>query len=144
MIKHAWTTICEKTVTAQETNNISLDILEHLHIQAPTPPEESRGIILPVRIEIVSLWYRDQNTPGKNGEARIRLEIPDHETRTLILVIDLTQHLRMRTRARLNTLPIPKQINDYYFFVTELKQENTWLEVARVPLHVEAVFTSLQ
>mgnify|MGYP001582182729 CR=1 FL=1 len=32
MIKHAWTTVCSKTLIDKDTNNISLDIAEQINI----------------------------------------------------------------------------------------------------------------
>lgn len=137
MIKHAWTTVCEKSIIDKDTNNISLDILEQLSINLPPLPADAKGIIFSYPIEIVSLWYRDLNIKGKKYSARVNIKSPAGD---IILKtdmeIDLTNTQRYRTRVKLNRLQINKQSSGYYFFIVDVELNNKWTEITRVPLEV--------
>lgn len=137
MIKHAWTVVCQKSITDKETNNISLDILEQLNIQPPVLPSGAKGMIFPMQIEIISLWYRDRAKTGVKGKGRLKIEAPVNGTvGTTDIEIDLTKNHRVRTRARLTGIPIPKDVTGYFYFVTEIELNGTWIEVARIPLEI--------
>ena len=138
MINHAWTVVCQKSITDKETNNISLDVLEQLNVQFPPIPQESKGIIFPIHIEIISLWYRAQESEGIKDIGRLRIESTNKEEMGTINVdIDLTQNYRFRSRALLDGLPIPKNISGNFNFITELKQNGQWVQVSCVPLEIK-------
>ena len=135
MIKHAWTVICQKSIIDQDTNNISLDVLEQIEAKIPPLPEEAKGIVLPMQIEVTSLWYREKPEQGTHGNGRLRVEAPNKkEVASANIDIDLNNNGRVRTRIRLDGLPVLKNISGYFFFITEIESSGKWLEVARIPL----------
>ncbi|MFH1652458.1 MAG: hypothetical protein ABIE74_00215 [Pseudomonadota bacterium] len=137
MIEHAWTTVCQKSIIDKDSNNISLDILEQLSIQMPSIPADAKGIIFPIQIEIVSLWYKGLNTKGKKYSARLKIKSPsDDIISKKDMEVDLTNTQRYRTRIKLNGLPIKKQSSGYFYFITEVKLNNKWKEVSKIPVEV--------
>jgi hypothetical protein len=140
VIYHAWTTVCQKSIIDRDSNNISLDILEQVSVSMPPIPEGKDVIILPISIEIVSLWYREMNEKGSKGNGRIKIFDPkNNEVGSADIDIDLTNSHRHRTRIRLDGLPILKDIVSQTFHITtEIESNDKWTEVARVPLQAEA------
>jgi hypothetical protein len=137
MIQHAWTVVCEKSVIDKDTNNISLDVLEQLNINVPTIPSDAEGVIFPVRMEIVSLWYRTSDENISKAEGRVRIEASTGEAVVSADIgIDFSKSSRYRTRARLGGLPIPKDSSGNYYTIVELKVDGKWVEVSKVPLEV--------
>lgn len=137
MIKHAWTVICQKSIIDVDTNNIFLDVLEQLNVTAPPVPSTAKGIVFPIRTEIVSLWYRTHDEEPTKADGRVRVEASNGENVVSTkLSIDLTKTSRARTRARLAGLPLPKGSTGYYYAIVELQIKDEWIEVSRVPLEV--------
>jgi len=137
MINHAWTIVCQKSITDKETNNICLDVLEQLNIKAPPLPSTAKGIIFPIHIEIVSLWYRNQGEKGERGKGRIRVHTENNlDISTANLNIDLESNHRARTRVKMDGLPVPRNALGYFYFVIELESKGNWTKVSRVPLEV--------
>jgi len=137
MIKHAWTVICQKSIIDQETNNVSLDVLEQLNIKTPVVPPKAKGIFFPMQIEIVSLWYRGFEEKGIEGKGQIRIETSNgNKIGSAGISINLTKSRRTRTRARLDGLPVPRVGSDYFYFIVEVESNSKWIEVARLPLEV--------
>src|SRR3989338_249472 len=100
MIKHAWTVLCQKSIMDQETNNISLDVLEQLNVKDLSFPEEAKGIIFPIQMEIVSLWYRTQKDQGLKGKSQQRIIAPNgEEVGKTNIEINLLNHQRYRSRV---------------------------------------------
>jgi len=137
MINHAWTVICEKSIIDRDTNNVSLDVLEQVNFKMPLLPKEIEGIIIPLRVEIVSLWYCEREEKGTKGTGRLRIETPNKkEVANVKIDIDFTSSCRHRTRNRLDGLPVPKETSGYFNFIIEIKSGDHWREVSRVPLEV--------
>ena len=139
MIRHAWTVICEKSIIDIDTNNISLDVLEQLNMPNLLLPPEAEGIILPTQLEAVSLWYRSPSDLGEKVNGRLRVEVTGHpETQPPAHIeIDLTESCRLRTRVRSNTLSIPKNFSGNFYFVTEIQNQDDWIEVSRIPVEIK-------
>lgn len=138
MVLHAWSVLVEKSIIDAETNNISLQVMEQLNVNILEMGEDAEGILVPIKCEVVSMWYRDDKEQPEHGTARIIILGPnDQELGQIGLQIDLTQYERLRTRSRLEALPIP--VNDREFrlrFVVELVSNQKNVELARIPLEV--------
>jgi hypothetical protein len=144
MIKHAWTVLCDKTITDRETNNISLDAIEEVRFALPAPPADAEGILVPYRHEIVSLWYRSDPALPERGRTRMRTFAPGGEPVIgAEAEIDLVATPRLRTMSRFPGLPVPRSASSggRYWYVVELEQDGRWLEVARVPFEVAVTMT---
>jgi hypothetical protein len=137
MINHAWTIICQKSVIDQDTNNMSLDVLEQLTFQLPILPDEDQGYIIPFNLEVISLWYRNQADPGEKKQGYLTFVAPNGaELMKANIDIDLTTHHRTRSRIRLTSLPIPKDTSGYFQFIIEVESKKQKTKVARVPLEI--------
>lgn len=138
MIRHAWSVVCEKVIIDQTTNNVSLDVLEQMNLEGVVSLPLGQGFLVPTRVEVVSLWYRDPSGGPDNGRARVRLIAPGDEKELGLIeyALDLSVHERARTRGSLPAFPLVG--SGTYYFLTEQKVDEKWNEVARIPLQVEA------
>ena len=133
MIKHIWTVICSQVVIDQDTNNISLfNILEEVGIPQEVVKENN---IIPIVLEIVSLWVRSDLAEPSKGSARISLIAPDGELlKTVESEVDLTDHERLRARGCFQGLPFKGE--GVYDFKVSLKNNHDWAEVATIPVKI--------
>ena len=133
MIAHAWSVLAERSLIDRDTNNISLDVLERIALSDPLPAEQV--LLIPFRFEIVSFWYRrDMQVPAR-GTARIRhLGSNDDQLSQDEIDLDLFTYPRLRTRIGFLGLPVTSI--GIHFFVVDLRDGETWIEVARVPLEI--------
>ena len=138
MIEHAWSVICDKTIIDQDTNNISLDVIEQINFIKVPIPEGMKGIIIPAPLIIVSLWYRIKSDSPCRGRSRVKILSPsDEQVGVVEIDIDLTQHQRCRTRCRINGLPVPNGQSGIFHFIVDLFRDENWAEVAKIPLEVQ-------
>jgi hypothetical protein len=138
MIRHVWSVLCAKSVTDNVTNNISLiDVVEQIAAVPPTnPPPQGTGMI-PLPLEIVSLWARENPLVAARGRARVDLVAPDGSRQASFeFEIDLSKFERLRTQGKMNGVPVVGA--GRYSFIVSLQQEHQdpWIEVARVPLQM--------
>jgi hypothetical protein len=135
MIEHIWTVICSEAVVDRQTNNISLhSILERLDVMGPVFPATGQ-VVVPVNMNLVTLWSRTADNEPCSGQARVNLIAPNGvSSRMNEYRIDLTQHSRNRSIFRFMGLPISGE--GRYIFQVELLRENAWIQVARTPLEV--------
>lgn len=138
MIDHVWSILCDKVVIDQETNNLSLDVIDQINIPAAEFPEGGRRLV-PIRLSVVSFWYRRQLDHPARVNTRIRYVDPDQkEIGTIKLDVDLTNAHRARSIARMGGVPITRA--GFYRFIVEVESETKeWKEVASVPLEVQSI-----
>lgn len=137
MIAHAWTVVCEKSIIDRDTNNLSLDVLEGIQY-IDIPHEAGTGLMLPMRISIVSLWYRTVPDQPARSQARITYLAPDRSPiGYLLMPLDLSVNERLRSNAVLPELPT--KTPGWHFFRVELLENDQWLEVALVPLEIKSL-----
>ena len=140
MIDHIWSVLCRKSMIDSESNNISLlDVVEQVAVEISPgqeiPPEG--GVIVPYEFELVSMWARSDYERSAEGEARIQFTTARGATPIRqVFRVDVTEHVRFRTRNRLSGMPIDEE--GTYFFTVELRlaDDEEWAEVASVPLQV--------
>jgi hypothetical protein len=131
MIHHAWTVLCDRVIIDKDTNNVSLDVIEQLEItvEGSAPPV----IMVPVNLHVVTMWYRDDDKP-EAGKARAHISYPDGSVMggaDLELPLD---GLRLRTLSHIPALPVKG--SGVHFFTLEMSVDESWKEVARVPLQI--------
>ncbi|HKZ54578.1 MAG TPA: hypothetical protein VJ123_03790 [Anaerolineales bacterium] len=135
MIRHIWSVICSQSVIDSETNNISLlNILEQITVAGPLPTRDSPALI-PIRFELVSLWERTPTDSPERGKFKVTIASPSQASISSFEAdIDLSSHLRYRTRAKLNAFPAPEP--GRYEFRVELHDhiKEEWCQVAHIPL----------
>lgn len=144
MIRHAWSVLCNKSSIDHDTNNITLDVLEKITIgiqpleqSTATPESLARPHVLPVNIEIVSLWFSTDLGERNIGRARIELVSPKQNViGHTEMPLEFSGH-NLRTRSRI--AGFGSEGHGTYLFVVsaEDRANGAWHEVAAIPLHVE-------
>lgn len=137
MIQHIWSVACSHSSIDTETNNVSLlNVVEQIN---PVGLAADAKGILPMQIEIVSLWMRD-GVPGR-GFARMVIEAPDSVLEpTDEMMIDLSPEATTRFRSRLRLAGVPFEGYGIYWFRVEYREGpgEEWVEVARLPIEMKA------
>lgn len=134
MIDHIWTVPCRQAIIDRDTNLVSLlNVIEQVTI--PEKPR-SEGIV-PVQVEVVSLWQRSD--PGVPSESRARVTFRSPTGEDLAageFELDLSQWQRLRTRHCFRGLPVREE--GQYRFSVELWQGSgaQWEEVASIPMEI--------
>ena len=123
-MKVIWAILCEKAVTDQDSNNVSLiNIIEEVTLVAEPPEiagqenhvedsEEAEDTLRDPPLmrlpgELVILWARSHVEEGEVGSGRIHIIPPKgRERHSLPHTIDLTHFLRLRLRAFLPGIPM--------------------------------------
>lgn len=132
-IAHAWTTVCDRSSIAADSDNLLLDTLEAIYIDKAYDDEP---VFVPCRLEVVSLWYRRDPAHGGRARAHVCVLAPDLVPLAHAPIdVDLTRAARTRTRCVIDGLMIQRP--GTYFIAIDLLVGNPALEVARVPLQVE-------
>ncbi len=140
MVNHVWSVLCQKSILDRDSNNISLiDVLEQLGIPSSTIPSAEGGrMVLPLNVELVTLWERADYEHPVRGRARITLHDP---TGTPIgppneYDVDLTAHTRTRARTHLSGLPFVGAGRYLFSIEVQSEGETAWRSAASVPLQV--------
>jgi hypothetical protein len=138
MIKNAWSVLCTRCVTDSATNNVTLtEVVEQLNIPPGVPLV---GVVTPIQMDLVTLWYRENVNQLVRGTGRIVMIRPDGSPgQSIIFGIDLTQFVRVRAIGRIAGIEL-QGVGDYFFRVElRIEGQENWIEVSRIPLHVEVV-----
>jgi hypothetical protein len=134
VIDHIWTVVCSRSVIDRESNNISIqNVLEQVTVNGPL----QAGAVIPIEMELVSLWTKTDPSLPHRGQARVTLVSPTgHPLRTTELEIDMSTYERYRTRNRFQGLPVSAP--GRHIFRIEVREDGTdvWRQVAAIPLQV--------
>lgn len=132
MIAHAWTALCDRCTVDRETDQLSLDTLELLSV---AEPDGDGPAVVPCRLEIVSLWYRQDPDQGGQQRAQIHALSPGLVPLARFPVdVDLRLTQRVRTRCVIDSLIVERP--GTYFITVELPEASPVREVARIPLEI--------
>jgi hypothetical protein len=138
MIEHIWTVLCSQSVVDKDTNNISLfNVMEQLVITGPPVPEGQVGLI-PLNLEVVSLWNRANETQPNRGQVHLRLIDPSGNSLGIEIeyMADVSIHTRARTIAKIAGLSF-RGPGVYQFCVQFLPEgETVWKDIVRIPLQI--------
>lgn len=136
-----WAVLCERSVIDRDTNMVSLiNVLEEMTMAVQPPPEAPDAslpqAVIPVPIELVTLWARSDEKIPERGRYRVRLLLPDDRVPAdSEFEVDLTQFLRLRHRSRFPGLPVAGE-GTYHFVVEEGAGGGGWATMSEVPLRV--------
>ena len=135
MSRHIWTVVCSRSVIDIDSQNISLfDITEQITLPLDFF-NQSRQRMLPIELEVVSLWARNATETPDKGRARLSFLSPTHKLiHQQEFDLDLTQTPRTRSRLRISSLPLEK-VGEYNFLMDVFKK--TWVESARIPINIQ-------
>lgn len=134
MIDHVWTVVCSRAVIDRDSNNVSLqNVIEQFTITEEPRPEA----VIPIRMDVVTLWARaDLDVPDR-GRMRLTLRSPSGvEVRQAELEIDLTEFKRHRARARFERMPASEPGRHVFQVELQNDEEGQWLQVAAIPVEV--------
>jgi hypothetical protein len=133
-MKHLWTIACSRAVTDMDTHNVSLqNIVEELTIRDSPRPDG----VLPVEVQVVSLWMRDVLTAPEKGQIRISFRTPKGKSlKKSEGILDLRTKPRARVKAVFLGLPLAE--SGLYSFRVDARQDEgaRWRKSAEVPLIV--------
>jgi hypothetical protein len=140
-----WAVICESSSTDAETNRISLfNLLEELTFAIIDEPGTPERPLLPVPVQIVSLWERSDYGVAEAPQTT-RLRIVDQADGHEIIVgpevqIVLDPFLRSRAAVRLQAIPLRAshlEAGAYlYDFELQSLDGEAWTTQGRVPLRL--------
>jgi hypothetical protein len=132
-IAHAWTTVCDSSALAADSDNLRLDTLEAIYIDKS---DDDEPVFVQCRLEVVSLWYRRDASRGGRARAHVCVLGPDLAPLAHAPIdVDLTRTARARTCCVIDGLLI-QQLGTY-FIAIDLLEGDPAREVARVPLQIE-------
>ncbi len=136
---HIWSVLCARSIIDSETNNISIiDVIEQVSVPALPPAPAGGTVFLPLSLELVSLWSRENGEIPENSRCRVQIfspgGMPAGMPSTIDFQIDLTVHQRSRTRARMPGLPIRE--SGTCRFVVEMSRNGTYSQVASIPIQI--------
>ena len=134
MIEHIWSVLCSRSVVDSETNNVSIqNVIEQIIIQAE--PQENG--FLPIELELITLWGKDEPKEVAEGEERVTFITPSGKSEIISETkIDLTKVERRRQRIKLPGLPL-SEAGKYYFKVEVKNKNKEWEKVSAIPLKIE-------
>ena len=134
-MKHLWTVLCSRAVIDRDSNNVSLqNVIEQLTVHDEPSPEG----FWPSRMDLLSLWMRNEVDEPERGWGRLSLHAPSGEVKgQWEFEIDLTDALRTRSRLTFGGLPLSEP--GIYMFNLEQRasKRHKWRLAAEVPLQVD-------
>ena len=119
------------------SNNISLfEVIEKISGVALVNEGAESIQLVPIQLELVSLWSRTDLDEPTRGEARMTLLAPDGTqiSPPVLYSVDLTEYARSRQITRVNGIPVRGA--GKYTFQTEIRTNEDWELVSRIPLEV--------
>lgn len=133
MIEHIWSILCSRSVIDSETNNVSIqNIIEQIVIKA----EPTENGFLPIDIELITLWGREETDKAEEGIEKVTFVTPSGKSEVISETnIDLTKAERHRQRLKLQGLPISES-GRYYFKVETKNDDGNWIQVSSIPLKI--------
>jgi hypothetical protein len=132
-MEHVWSVICTVSITDNERNNISL--IETLERIVFGTVEDADVPAIPVGLEVISLWWREEEHSQEERLSRLQFISPsgnlllEHET-----PVDLTKFRRIRSKSLFQGLPFEN--SGIYRFVIQFLDGENWRTVASLPLEI--------
>lgn len=134
MIDHVWTVVCSRAVIDQDSNNVSLqNVVEQLNISG-----EPGHVVIPMSLDIVTLWARAKVEAPARGRARVTFLSPSGVATDSPFEydIDLSEHRRYRSRGRVQPLHIEEAGRHAFRVELQKEHETGWHQVASIPLEI--------
>lgn len=150
MVKHVWSVICSKSSIDKTTNNVSLfEVLEQIQfkVQGPNVMEAKKKaaeshIVAPFSFEIVSLWYRESVTDGKDVDVKLIVSDPkgtplqEHSHRFSFG----EDKKRVRVDLKINGFPVTRSGIYHMMMFRRVAGEAEFDEPIEIPLQVDVNF----
>jgi len=140
-MKHIWSVLCSKSIVDEQTNLISLfDCIEEIQIKRiPDKLEKEDKKIVPVNLEITSLWFSESIKIERKLEIKIELRDPDDKiiAPTLSEFTLPEKYKRLRTRIKINKIPFTVS-GEYNFDVSfREKGQKKYTNATKIPLTIK-------
>lgn len=134
MIDHIWTVLCSRSVVDERSKNVSIqNAIEQLTATGEPVP----GQLIPMQLEVVSLWTRTEPETPTKGRLRVALHAPSGKVfGQLELPVNLTEHERFRSQMRYTGIPAEEAGRHYFYVDLQEEDEGEWRRVAAVPLTI--------
>jgi len=138
VIRHVWSVLCTKSSIDSDTNNISLfEILEQIQVSQFPEPAGDAITVVPMPVELVSLWTREPVGEPQQGECRLTMYSPRGKSLSSPpQVMDLSKYRRFRSRFQIPGLPLDGPGLCEVEVQFRGGSEAEWNTVARVPIEV--------
>ncbi|MFH0891632.1 MAG: hypothetical protein V1867_02525 [Candidatus Falkowbacteria bacterium] len=140
-MKHVWSIICNRCITDQETNSISLiDVIEEFNIRIDKKRFKNEGkVMIPSNFNITHLILKDENMEVERGSILIEFFDPSGKKHKneLIQKIEIGKsHKRIRARFLIGAMSFKEP--GRYIFSVKMKGEKDkkYKKVAELPLDV--------
>lgn len=140
-MKHIWSVLCRQSIIDSRGNNISLiEVAEKISFKGPPEFPSGEKIALPLSMELVTLWTRNDPEVPETGRARLLIFSPSSELLNeggFEYEVNLQgDYLRSRSMAQLEALPFVES-GIYWYIVENYDEQNQeWREEASVPLEL--------
>jgi hypothetical protein len=128
--KLAWVVVTQRAIIDGPSNNLSLiDLLEEVTLPPlPTGVDPKMIPMIPFRLFVVALWYREKKAKQEAFETRLVIIAPNgKEVGNSATLIDLRQHARMRSLVQMNGLPFAGV--GMYRFITKRQSGKRWQSI---------------
>lgn len=147
MAKHHWSILCRRAVVDKFTNQLS--IIETIHELALTlgPGEDGSAAEIPpdtrvpLDLQLVSLWSRDDPKRPEVFWTRLEVEPPNGEASQSQQLVGSLEGGHRRTRLIYRVPSIPFAGSGTYYFVISASadEDGDYREVTRAPLELKTV-----
>jgi len=141
--EHVWSVLCSSSSTDRETRVVSLfNVITYLTIIEPVDVLRralEAKVLLPIQMELWSLWVRSDYAKPEMAIARYRVITPAGEELSQMLVnVPLEEFPSAHTKLRISAFPFRGP--GVYWWVVETRSAGEsveWGTVARIPVELE-------
>jgi hypothetical protein len=140
MVEHIWTVLCSHAVVDKDTNNVSLhNVIEQVNVKG-TIPAPDKPLMVPINMNLISLWVRGADNKPCQGKIRIETILPSGKSISKEeLTVDMSTYERFRSIVRIPAIPVEAAGND--IFRVSLNEDaaedaSKWEIVAEIPLKI--------
>lgn len=134
MIKHVWSIVCSDSILDKDSNNITLvKVLERLVIGTSKFP-----VTVPLPMQIVSTWVRENLDEPAEGYVRVRNIPPDgvEIVDPIEYKVDLTNTYRHRQVVKIGAFAVKAPGVMRIVVEIRLQPVGQWQAVAEVPIEI--------
>ncbi len=134
-IHHAWTVACRRSLVDGDTGDTALEVLDAIDVPAAVATTTAT-LAIPQRLDVVSLWWRDDATAPAIAPARLAWHDPRGArlAEARLVVAFVSGQRRLRTRHIFETIGVAG-IGPHALLVHLGDADRV---VARVPVEVRA------
>jgi hypothetical protein len=125
--KLAWVVVSQRAIIDGPSNNLSLiDLLEEVTLPPlPSGIDPKMISVIPLRLYVVGLWYRENLTKPETIDTRLVILAPNgKEVGNSAMRIDLRQHARVRSLVQMAGMPFAGV--GMYRFITKRRSGKRW------------------